>query len=405
MPMQFFLARQPIFDARMRVQAYELLYRSSTANVFGGIDGNAASSEVIVNSILMIGMDSLTRGKLAFINFTEEHLRRRTPLLLSKDLFVVEILEDVEPSEEILNECRNLKEQGYRIALDDFQYSPKFDDFIALADIIKVDFMLTKGYDREAVVQRLKRPGLRFLAEKVETMEDYKQAKAYGYELFQGYFFNKPVVISGRGISGAKQNYLQLIQEVAMPDLDMNELEEIIKRDVALSFKLLKFINSVVFSLRHEIRSIRQALVMLGQKEIVKWFSLILLGDMGSDKPVELMINATSRGIFCELVGRKVGFKEDAQDLFMMGLFSLIDVFLDAEMATILDGLPVSQEVKQALEGEGGPFRDILEMIVSLENARWDQLEELASHFNLTVADVNGMYLDAIKTANDSFIV
>ncbi len=403
--MQFFLARQPIFDARMRVQAYELLYRASEANVFSGIDGSTASSEVIVNSILLIGMDSLTRGKLAFINFTEEHLRRRTPLLLSKDLFVVEILEDVEPSEEMLSECQNLKELGYRIALDDFQYSPKFDAFIELADIIKVDFLLTQGDDRRDVVQRLKRPGLRFLAEKVETMEDYNQAKSFGYELFQGYFFNKPVVISGRSLSGAKMNYLKIIQEVAMPDLDMDELEEIIKRDVALSFKLLKFVNSVVFSLRNEIRSIRQALVMLGQKEIVKWFSLILLGDLGSDKPVELMINATSRAIFCELMGRKVGFKEDSQDLFMMGLFSLIDVFLDAEMGTILESLPVSQEVKQALEGEGGPFSNILEMIVSLENAQWEKLESLSVHFNVTVADVNRMYLDAIKTANDSYIV
>ena len=267
--MDYYVARQPIFDLHQAVYAYELLYRSGEANNFyTGTDGDKASLQVITNSVLIIGLDTLTRGRKAFINFTKNLLEQEVATTLPKDFLVVEILENIEPDEKVLESCRKLKDLGYLLALDDFVYDPKYDPFLELADIVKVDFLVTQGDERRKIVERLGHRGIKFLAEKVETREDFAMAQKYGYIYFQGYFFEKPVIVSGKDIPALKHTYIQLLREVNQPTLDIDKVENIIKEEVSLSYKLLRFMNSVAFGFRNEIRSIKQALVLLVPKRI-----------------------------------------------------------------------------------------------------------------------------------------
>ncbi len=401
--MDIFIARQPIFDVRQNVFAYELLYRSGTQNLYAGINGDRASSEVIGSSFLLFGLENLTMGRKAFINFTRKLLEDEVATLLPKELIVVEVLENVEPDEQMLAACIKLKELGYLLALDDFAYDPRFDPFIDLVDIIKVDFLQTSPRERTALVQRIGNKEIKFLAEKVETMEDFNQALQAGYSYFQGYFFSKPNIVSGKDITSFKLTYLQLLQEIGKPDLDFNQLEEIIKRDVALSYKLLRFINSAAFSLRGEISSIKQALVLLGQKEIQKWVSLVALRSIGEDKPDELVKVAISRGRFCELVSPKLGLKHRSPDFFLMGLFSLIDAFLDQPLAYILSQLPIAVDIKRALLGKESRLKDVHQMAVSYEQGDWKKALRLAKKLKLEEKEIIDVYLKSLDFARRIF--
>lgn len=394
--MDIFIARQPIFDIRQNVFAYELLYRSGIKNLYAGINGDQASSEVIGSSFLLFGLENLTMGKKAFINFTRKLLEDEVATLLPKESIVVEVLENVEPDKQMLSACIKLKELGYQLALDDFAYDPRFEPFIDLVDIIKVDFLQTSPQDRAALVQRIGNKNIKFLAEKVETKEDFNQALQAGYSYFQGYFFSKPNIVSGKDITSFKLTYLQLLQEIGKPDLDFDELEETIKRDVALSYKLLRYINSAAFSLRANISSIKQALVLLGQKEIKKWVSLVALRSIGEDKPDELVKLAISRGRFCELVSPKLGLKHRSPDFFLMGMFSLIDAFLDQPLAYILSQLPIAVDIKRALLGKESRFKDVYQMAVSYEQGNWEKALRLAKRLKLEEQEIIDVYLESL---------
>ena len=325
--MDIFVARQPIFNQQQEVYAYELLYRSGINKFYSCLDGDQASSEVITNSFLLIGLETLTRGKKAFINFTKNLLEDEVAILLPQEHIVIEILQDIEPDEKTLQACKKLKEMGYRLALDDFVYDDKFIPLIELADIIKVDFLTTDEEERGALVQRIGLQKNSFLAEKVETREDFVQAVEMGYSYFQGYFFSKPLIVASRDIPSFKLTYIKILQEIHKPEIDFDQLEKLIKTDVSLSYKLLKFINSLAFGFYSEIRSIKQALTILGEKEIRKWLSLISLQSVGKNKPDELMITALCRARFCELIASRVGLGDRSSDLFLLGMFSVIDAF------------------------------------------------------------------------------
>ena len=317
--MDVFVARQPIFDRRLNVYAYELLFRVGRENVFVDTDGDIATSSVITDSFLVIGLESLTRGRKAFINFTKNLLMDETATILPKDLLVIEILEDVMPSKGIITACKKLKDSGYVLALDDFVFEPKFTPLIKLADIIKVDFKLSGEEERRLLIQKFSSTKIKFLAEKVETQKEYEQAKEMGFSYFQGYFFSKPVIISSKDIPGNKINYLNILHEINLPEVDFNRIEGIVKHDVSVSYKLLRFINSAFFSFDAEVKSIKQALVLLGINEFRKWMSLIILKGMSEDKPKELLVISISRARFCELIAENVKLKEVGYILALNG--------------------------------------------------------------------------------------
>jgi len=244
--MDLFIARQPIFTRQQKVYAYELLFRSGPANVFPDVDPNHASARVITDSLFNLGLQTLTGGKLAFINMTRDLLVGDYASMLPKDEIVIEVLEDVKPDAKVIEVCRQLRDAGYLIALDDFTETPEKAPLVALASIIKVDFLATQKETRRSLVQRFAPRGIRLLAEKVETQEAFQEAVDLDYTYFQGYFFAKPAVLKAKSAPECRLTYLALLQEVVKREVDLRKVASVIGRDVTLSYKLLRFINSAL---------------------------------------------------------------------------------------------------------------------------------------------------------------
>ena len=322
-----FIARQPVFDRQKRVYGYELLFRSGIANVFDHADGHQASLSVIGHSQLF-GLSQLTGGRRAFINFTRDTLIQGYATLLPADAIVVEILEGVPPDDEVIAACRQLKAAGYVLALDDFLEREVDSPLVRLVDIIKVDFRATEPAARQAIAERLRSARLQLLAEKIETRAEFDEAAATGYAYFQGYFFSEPVILSRQDIPAFKLTRLELLREVNRAGLDRERVEELIKREVALAYKLLRLLNSAAPGLRRRVDSVSHALALLGDVAIRKWLSVITLGTIASDRPLELAVQSVVRGSFCERLAAGSGLGPRASDLFLLGLFSLLDAMI-----------------------------------------------------------------------------
>lgn len=398
--MEMYLARQPIFDRKLAVVGYELLYRSGSDNFYAAADGDRATSELISNSLLLHGLEKLTRGRKAFINFTPALLETEVVELLPRDRVVVEVPENLDPGESLLNACKKIKRAGYLLALDDFVYDHKYGPLLELTDIVKVDFLLNRGGARQEILKRFNRPGMLYLAEKVENREDFEQASKLGYTYYQGFFFNKPVIIASRDIPSYKRTYLGILQEINKPDIDFKQVESLVKSDLSLSYKLLTFINSAAFHFQGEISSIRQALTLLGQQELVKWFSLIALKDIGKDKPEELIVTAVCRAKFCEQLAPLVGMKRRSSDFFLMGLFSLIDAFLDQPLPHILEGLPLAREIKEGLLEGTGTLGGVYKLVLAYEQNDPETASVQAVKLNLSRKEVVNSYLEALELGN-----
>lgn len=399
---EVFVARQPIFDRGQHVYGYELLFRKGVSHVLE-TNGDSATSTVLTNSFSLIGLENLTSGKRAFINFTRNLLLRQVVTTLPADMVAVEILEDVEPDPLTIEACRRLKSRGYVLVLDDFAYAPRFAPLIELADIIKIDFLATPVEERQRLPRLLANSEIKFLAEKVETKEDFQMALDFGYSYIQGYFFSKPETIAVQDIPGYKLNYLYTLYEINQPQVNFDSLEAVILREVSLSYKLLRFINSAFFNLRHRIKTVRHALMLLGTEEIRKWASLVALSGMGADKPDELAVLSAMRGKFFELLAMECGMDHHRTDMYMMGLFSLVDAFTDCPMHEVLKQLPLNEEVKRALAHEGGRFEPVLQLALAYEEANWARVSELASLLRNGEASLPKLYQEAVAWANQIF--
>ncbi len=401
--MDVFVARQPIFDRERVVHGYELLFRSGFENYYNALDDDKATVDVIANSFFVIGFDQLTDGRRAFINFTRNLLTRRVATLLPREAVTVEILEDVEPDGEMVNICKDLKESGYMVAMDDFVSKDVGNPLVQFADIVKVDFMGTDPAERKALCEHLSATGVKPLAEKVETEDEFLEAVKWGYEYFQGYFFSKPVIRTGKRLAGNKLTYLQVLYEVNQPGISYDELEKLIKQDLSLTYQLLRFMNSAWFGFRSEIKSIRHALVLLGPKEIKKWFSLIALTNMATDKPEELILRAVARAKVAEGIAPLIDMKEHRSELFLLGMFSLIDAVTDTPMDEIMEKLPLDQQVKQALLGEECVFKTVYDTILSYERGEWDPFAQCAQKLKLEEAAMAGLVTESQQWASQAF--
>ncbi|MFQ5598123.1 MAG: EAL and HDOD domain-containing protein [Nitrospiria bacterium] len=402
--MDTFIARQPIFDRAQKVYGYELLFRSGLDNFFDNSDQNQASSKVIGDSFLVHGLDILTAGKKAFYNVTRETLVREYCAMLPIDLTVVELLEYIEPDAEVLAACRHLKAAGYPIALDDFVYEDKFQPLVALTDIVKVDFLETDLKTQKSMADRFIPRGIEMLAEKVESWEVYRAAKEMGYSYFQGYYFSKPTILSTKDIPEFKLHYLQILQEIHRPELDYHELEEIIKREMSLSYKLLRYINSAFFGWRVEISSINHALVLLGENEVKKWASLMALANMAEGKADELVIQAIVRAKFSESLGPILDLEARSQDLFLMGMFSLIDGIIDRPLAEVLGKIPIAEDIKTALIEREGRLGEVYKLVLAYERGDWEKLKDLCKKLGMDEAGFSQFYMQAIDWGSQSFM-
>lgn len=386
--MDIYVARQPIFDINEKTVAYELLYRNSSVNHYQNTDGDQATTDVIVNSFLNIGINDLSNGKPCFINFTEKLLKLGVPSYFNPLSIVVEILETVDLNEDILSICKELKAHGYTIALDDFfvsQWNEMTLKMLDYIDIIKIDFRTTSRSDRKEMIRFIKERNIQFLAEKVETIEEYIEAKEDGFVYFQGFYFSKPVILNSYDIPSYYHSYFQILKEIESPDPDLEKIKGVIEKDISLSYKLLRLINNPVFRPRSEISSIKQAIILLGLNEIKKWIYVLAIrgADSGGNgsKEREVIELSLKRGKLGELIGRKVGRETLASKYFLLGMFSLMDSLLHHPMEELLEDLPLSNELKAALSGEKNDEFVMLQFLKDIEHAF---LEDKELGFNPT---------------------
>jgi len=399
------VARQPIFDTEKKVVGYELLFRNGTDDYFPGTDGDQATADVINSSFFLKIVDDLTGGKKAYINFTHRLVKHQLMTVIPATAVAVEVAEMLVPDEEVLAACRQIKEKGYTVVLDNYVYSQGTEELLKLADIVKVDFTTTKEAERRSLATRLKPLGVNLLAEKVESYYDFKQAKDFGYKYFQGYFFGRPEVFSGRDIPGYTVNYLNMLRESSRAEIDFDKMEQIFRRDVALSFKLLKFINSSFFGFKNKISSVKQALVLLGRKEILKWISLLALQNIAQEKPNELVVLSLIRARFAELMAFQLGWTKRSNQAFLCGLFSMVDAMLDRPMNDILKELPLDDDIVTALLRGDNELGHLLKMILHYEKAEWDEFSVSAKELGIPENDVAELYRQALGWAQGLFVL
>ncbi|MFA5576559.1 MAG: EAL domain-containing protein [Tissierellaceae bacterium] len=395
--MDIFLARQPIFDANEDVFAYEILYRSGMANAFDGTEGDKASSEVIVNTFQTFGIENLSNQKPVFINFTENLIHDEVATLFPNNLLVVELLEDIEPTTEIVEKCRELKKMGYRIALDDFLNLQGYEPLVELADIIKIDFMAMKGWEIKDILQSFSKYNIEYLAEKVETREEFEFAKTLGFKYYQGFFFSKPEIVSSKKLVPIKANYLQLVDIVnEKANIDFENMTRIISRDLSLTYNLLRLVNSAAFGFRYKINTVRHGLVGLGEREIRKWIHLLVLNDMGTNMPDELTRTSLIRARFLELMAVNTRYKSQSEDLFLIGLFSLLDAILKRPLEGILEEIKATEKVKEVLLRGNNELDTLYHLAIHYEKGQWDEMITLAKKLDIDSNTIVSSYVDAL---------
>ncbi|MBU0943015.1 MAG: HDOD domain-containing protein [Proteobacteria bacterium] len=399
--MDVFVARQPIFDRHKRIFAYELLFRAGMDNAFPDLDGDTATSSLLSSSFFTVGIEQISGGHKAFINFTEELLLRGTPAMFPSGNIMVEVLENVTPDDDIIAACKELVAKGYELALDDFVFTEAWLPLVKLAKIIKIDFMLTSQEKIEEIVAVVKPYNCQLLAEKIETYQKFQQARQLGFVYFQGYFFSKPEILKNKDIPSSQLSYFQLITEVAKAEFDVSSLERLINQDVSVSFKLLKYLNSAYFSRLQPISSIRQAIAFLGERGVRQFVSLIAASKLSESKPTELLRISIIRARFLEQVAIELK-EENSSNFFMLGLFSLLDAMLDNSMEYLMAQLPLTDSVKNSLTERRGNMFLFLLAIEQYEIGNWEHFDQTANAIGLDQEKVTGFYLDAVGWA-DSF--
>jgi EAL and modified HD-GYP domain-containing signal transduction protein len=377
---QAFVARQPILDRTRRVMGYELLFRPGHDAVASGCAGEVASARVITEAVLSIGLDVLTRGHRAFINFTRPLLLEGAPAALPADRVVIEILEDVRGDAEVIEACRKLRGDGYSIALDDFRLTEETAPLIALADFIKVDVLSTSEVELAALDGALsalaRRPLL--LAEKVETVQQFDAAMRAGFACFQGYFFGRPVTWSARQIPEQQAGRLRLLQALNDPNMSVQQFESLVKHDSALCYRVLRAVNSAAFAQRTNVNSIHQALILLGRDVVRRWLWLWTLASLAEGAHPELAVMSIVRARSCELLASRAHGEEAGAEGFLLGLCSLLDVALERPMEALLDQLPLTEATKAALSGRENRQRHLIDCVAAHERGDWDRCFTLA---------------------------
>jgi c-di-GMP-related signal transduction protein len=392
-----YVARQPILDREEKVFGYELLFRDGMENAFAG-DSDEASRATLDRSLVM-GLDVLCDGRRAFINCTRDTLIKGLVTLLPSASSVVEVLETVPADPDVVAACQGLKERGYTIALDDFAANDTRDALIDMADIIKVDMKLTTIAERAAIVKKFGPWRHRLLAEKIETRDEFTQARDQGFVYFQGFFFRRPEKLATHDLPGNRLNYLRMLQEVSQAELNVPALERQIKSEASVCYRLLRYLNSPIFGLKNEIHSVRHALSMLGEREVRRWVRLVAAVGAGQEKTSDLVLSALVRARFGELLQPLVPHGDS--DLFLLGLLSLLDAMLEMPMADVLDRVPLDHETKAVLLGKPSALRPVYQLILAHESGEWEAAAQLSAQFHLDSKEVAGYYWRAQQWARE----
>lgn len=401
--MELFVARQPIFDAAGELGGYELLYRAGAQSQRAdGTSTEQMSLDVIIQSFLEIGLERVTRGRTAFLNFSRHMLLSESFDLLDPETVVVELLEDVLGDQPVIDACARLKARGYRLALDDYVAGGLHDTLLPYADIVKVDVLNRPVEELRVVAEGLRGYPATLLAERVETAEVRDACRDLGFEMFQGYFFSRPEVISGKGISADQLGVLQLMNLLRDDAASDADVEEAFRKDPSLSYKLLRMVNAAAGGGRG-IESIMHAVRMLGRDQLHRWLALLFASSLarGRGTDVELVHAAVLRGRLLERLGESAGRADAAGPLFMLGLFSLMDALMRVSMAELLAKVNLTEEVKTALLEREGPFAVWLQLAEAYEAAEWERMSRLAATVGISPFDLPDIYLESLNWARE----
>jgi c-di-GMP-related signal transduction protein len=397
LPGQRFVARQPIFDRLQNVYGYEILFRNGVEDYFNA-DPEFASRATL-DSFLLYGINTLCGNKRAFMNCTREVLFKDLITLLPPSQTVAEILETVEPEERVVAACQRLKAAGYLIALDDFAPNDPRIPLVQFADILKVDIRATRPEERAGMMRRFGSPKCKMLAEKLETPHEFQQARDMGFVYFQGYFFSRPELVVGRQVPSSRLHYLRLLEMVCRREIDMRELEKMLKQEASISYRLLRYLNSPVFGFALEIKSIRHAMAVLGEREMRRWIRLVVTVSAAEQKCSELILMGLTRARFCELLSTRL---QSNTDLFLMGLLSVMDAILEVPIDVLLEQLPVENEIKAVLLGQNSSLRPLYKLMLAQEAGEWSESSAIATQLKFTDEEVSSNWWQALKWAQEA---
>ncbi|MDO9584254.1 MAG: HDOD domain-containing protein [Desulfomicrobium sp.] len=387
---KFFVARQPVFTAQMRLWGYELLFRHGEdieEAVFA--DGDQATTQLIADGY-NLAVRGMRQGAKVLVNFPRRMLVGDAPYVLPADQCVVEILETVTPEPEVINACLELKKRGYALALDDFEGGPGFEALCELVDIIKVDVLGKTPEQVRAITRDVKKFNATLLAEKVENHDVFKVCRNLGFTYFQGFFFNRPEIIPGRKLSASQVNKFKLLRELSAPEVDSSRLVEIIQTDLSISYRLLKYINSAFFGLQIRVTSIPRAVSMLGCRNLRQWLQVVILSDINTeDKAQELVRLSVQRARFLQLLASTHPVPFDQDGMFLLGFFSLLDAILDQSMGLVLEGIPLDPAIKRALVDQDDPNAAWIDLLDELDRCNWPRLTRKSEQIGVPITLVN----------------
>lgn len=399
--MYSYVARQPILNKNKELMAYELLFRDGKHNSFPNINPDQATSNILTNNHLTMGVEEVTGDLPAYINFHADALIKHFPSFLDPKKVVIEILEDVPISDKLLAACKNLKSKGYKLALDDHNFDPKWKVFFPYVDLIKVDILEFSILEISRFVHEIKDMDITLIAEKVETAEQFDKLKLLGFDLFQGYFFARPEMLKQKKLTTTKHNVLELMSHASQQALDFDGMSSIFSSDPSLTYKLLRFINSPTYGRSQEITSLKHALIYIGDLELKKFIALLALSDLSSGKPSEIMRLSLVRAKFCEQLSGYLRDIENPPKAFLAGLLSLIDGILDHELLNVLNILPVHSEIKSALLHKDNYLSDYLELAKAIEKGEWDSSVILSENLKLDTEYTYEAHRKSLEWADD----
>lgn len=366
MPGHYF-ARQPVLDRQQKLFAYELLYRGDALkNEAGEFDGDSATTEVMMSSLVDVGLRDAVGECPALINVTASFLKGDLALPDVKDLLILEILEDIEPTEEVVAAVADLAQQGYRLALDDYEHRPEFEPLLKLVELVKLDIRALDAATLAEHVEILREYDCKLLAEKVETREEHARCLDLGFDYFQGYFFCEPERLSARRPGVNHTSALRLMARLQDESCGFDEIQDLIANDAALAARLLRFVNSPFCGLARKVRSVRDALSMVGLNLVRRWVTLMLMTRLGEGKSAELIRLALIRGRMCELLGEHCS-EHDGGEYFTVGLFSIMDALFDQPMDIAVESLPLNEVVKSSIKNRTGLLGETLASVVEFE--------------------------------------
>jgi len=395
----FLIGRQQIFDRDLKVFAYELLFRDASGRGLKHFEPSEMSNQVIVNSLLEKGLERVVGPHRAFINFARENLLGGTAMLLPKDKVVIEVLESVEVDDAVVQTVGKLAHEGYLIALDDFVLSDTWLPLIELAHIIKLDILQLSNETSLRYISRLKQSSIRFLAEKVETREQYEVYRELGCDYFQGYLFSKPNIVQGKRVGTGHHAVIRLLAEINRADIEIGDLAKAISLDMGLSYKLLRYINnSAMFRLPHKVESIQRAILCLGLREVRRWANLVALASF-PNTPKELVVLSLVRAKMCELLASSAKQK-DVDEFFLTGLMSMLEHLTNVRLQEVLDELPLAEAVVQALLYHEGILGDALRCAIDYES--WDL--DAVRFQGLSLSDIGRASMTSVAWANDAAV-